>query len=147
MSIPSFDKKYLVLISSYVGDADHYDVDSFESDVLAPAEVIYDLASALGQGWNSNPIVEGEKGFGGRGFTDENLQKLYDALRLKHGGVADSTLRWEDAPDDMTDVEVLREFISETFASVGEGYYDMDDYWRTVETVKLVHLEKVEVIK
>lgn len=147
MSIPRFDKKYLVLVESWVGDADHYAVDSFETDSIHTAEVIYDLASALQCNYQPNPTVEGENGFGGRGFTDTNLQKLYDTLRLKHGGIVDAILRWEGAPDDMTDVEILREDISEFFASVGEGYYDMEDYWRTVEKVKLVRLDSVEVLK
>lgn len=147
MSIPHFNKKYLVLVESWVGDADHYAVDSFETDSVHTAEVIYDLASALKRNYQPNPTVAGENGFGGRGFTDVNLQKLYDALRLKHGEIVDAILRWEGAPDDMTDVEILRENIGEFFASVGEGYYDMDDYWRTVEQVKLVRLDSVEVIK
>ncbi|UMO77360.1 hypothetical protein SmaMPs15_000209 [Stenotrophomonas maltophilia phage vB_SmaM_Ps15] len=147
MSMPRFDKKYLVLVESWVGDADHYAVDTFEVDDLKHAEVIYDLGAALGRNYAPNPTVDGENGFGGRGFTDANLQKLYDALRLKHGAAVDALLRWEGAPDDMTDVEILRENIGEFFASVGEGYYDMNDYWRTVEQVKLVRLDSVEVIK
>lgn len=148
--LPKFNTEYIVMINSWEGDADNYATDFFETDSLSEAIMVYDLAKALCRNYTPNPTVADEKGFGGRGFTDANLSKLVDALRYKHGAVLDSILYEEFEPGesfDVDDAELLKEWIYNYLSPLSESYSGLDDYWRTVEDVKLVHILGAEVIK
>ena len=138
MTIPTFDKKYVVFIESYVGDADHYTTDIWETDDLRQAEFIQTMTSALGASFKDNGYIKGAKGFGGHAFSQANLDLLEEQLK-------------KDFPEIMSnpysDLEDLGEFIRDSFSSPGEGYWDMEDYWRTVTCSRLVKVNNLEVIK
>lgn len=143
MSMPSFKKKYSVFIHSYVGDADFYDTNVYETDNEAHALFVRDMADSL-QGFDDY----GEE-------SDVELREIIDHLFTKHDGAMLDLIFTRNPPDwirkaakdDPLVIEEkqFEEFVRNVVGHCGEGYCDVQRF-PSVDNVKLFKINSVELV-